>query len=264
MPRDASNVVTRPAPHAERALAACKRLIDVVGSTVTLLVALPLLAVVALLVLILDGRPVLFRQERVGRGGRPFTMLKFRTMVGGAERMLGALQTRNERHGPLFKLTDDPRVTTLGRFLRNSSLDELPQLFNVLRGDMSLVGPRPALASETAQFNAALREARQQVRPGITGLWQIKARDDPAFDEYERLDILYVEARTLRLDLAILALTLPAVLRSAVRRMGGRPAAAPRPDVAVAPAPWQSTPWYGRRLRQTQPSLLRARTDGHD
>ena len=237
-----------------RAVLACKRLIDVAGSLIAIVLTIPVMATVALALLISDGRPVLFRQARVGRGGRTFTILKFRTMVKGAERMLGELQSRNERQGPLFKLTQDPRVTRLGHFLRNSSIDELPQLLNVLKGDMSLVGPRPALPTETAQFGPELRDTRQRVRPGITGLWQIKARDSASFEEYERLDCEYVEALTVRRDLAILALTLPAVIGNARHRLTGSPASVP--EVATSLAPWQTTTLYGRHLIDAQPLLI--------
>ncbi len=235
----------------QRAVLACKRLIDVAGSLVAIVLTIPVMAAVAVALLISDGRPILFRQARVGRGGRTFTILKFRTMVKGAERMLGELQSQNERQGPLFKLTHDPRVTRLGRFLRNSSIDELPQLLNVLRGDMSLVGPRPALPTETAQFGTELRVTRQRVRPGITGLWQIKARDSASFEEYERLDCEYVEALTVRRDLAILALTLPAVIGR--RRLTGSPAHLP--EVGTSLAPWQATALYGRHLVDAQHGL---------
>lgn len=245
-----SVVPTKRASRHRRAVLACKRLVDVAGSLIVILLTIPVMAAVALALLISDGRPVLFRQARVGRGGRTFTILKFRTMVNGAEKMLGELQSQNERQGPLFKLTHDPRVTRLGRFLRDSSIDELPQLVNVLKGDMSLVGPRPALPTETAQFGPELRDTRQRVRPGITGLWQIKARDSASFEEYERLDCEYVEALTVRRDLAILAMTLPAVI--ARRRVTGSPV----PEVATSLVPWQATTLYGRHLLDAQPLLI--------
>lgn len=245
-----SVVPTTRAIRDRRAVLTCKRLLDVAGSLIAIMLTIPVMAAVALALLVSDGRPVLFRQARVGRGGKTFTILKFRTMVKGAERMLGELQSRNERQGPLFKLTEDPRVTRLGRFLRDTSIDELPQLLNVLRGDMSLVGPRPALPAETAQFGAELRDTRQRVRPGITGLWQIKARDSANFEEYERLDCEYVESLTVRRDLAILALTLPAVIGNARRRVSGSPA--PGAGVATTLAPWQTTTLYGRHLVDAQ------------
>ena len=136
-------------------------------------------------------------------GERAFGMLKFRTMVVDAEAQLAKLAAMNERTGPLFNMENDPRVTRIGRILRASSLDELPQLFNVLRGEMSLVGPRPALPKEVAEFPEALR-AREQVMPGITGLWQVEARDNPSFDAYRRLDLFYVENWSITLDLLII------------------------------------------------------------
>ena len=233
--------------------AARKRSLDVVVGTLALLITLPVMLVTALLVLLCDGRPIFFRQERVGRRGEPFTILKFRTMVGGAERMLSELESRNERQGPLFKMTQDPRVTRLGRFLRDSSVDELPQLFNVLRGDMSLVGPRPALAHESAAFGAEHAEARLRVRPGITGLWQVRSRDDADFQAYERLDRQYVETLTLRLDLAILLLTIPAVVFGGMRRLNRGSRTAGDITVPSRSTPWQETAWYGRELLDAQP-----------
>jgi lipopolysaccharide/colanic/teichoic acid biosynthesis glycosyltransferase len=233
-----------------RAALTTKRLVDLVGGTLALLLTLPVIALAAVLVLICDGRPILFRQERLGRRGEPFTILKFRTMVGGAERMLARLEDRNERHGPLFKMAHDPRVTRVGRFLRDSSIDELPQLLNVLRGDMSLVGPRPALARESATFGTEHVQARQRVRPGITGLWQITARDEAGFEEYERLDMEYVETRTLWLDIRILLLTIPAVLVGGLHRIATH--SRPVPDVAPS-GPWHATAWYGKDLLEAQP-----------
>jgi len=194
-----------------------KRAVDIgLGIPVTLFLV-PVIGLISLLVLIGNGRPVFFRQVRVGRDGRPFTMLKFRTMVRDAEARLGELAGCNERRGPLFKLADDPRVTRLGKVLRATSLDELPQLFNVLSGDMALVGPRPALPAEVARFSEEL-QSRHRVRPGLTGLWQVHERDSADFGAYERLDLFYVENWTLGMDLAILARTLPAVLKRAVKR----------------------------------------------
>ena len=218
-------------PRGGRAFEAVKRVIDVVLASILVVLTLPLLLLAALAVLVLDGRPVLFRQTRVGRHGRLFTMYKFRTMVPGAEHQLIDLRDRNERHGPLFKLTHDPRVTRVGRLLRESSIDELPQLFNVLRGSMSLVGPRPALPDETESFHPELL-LRHQVRPGITGLWQVHSRDDSSFEHYHRLDLQYVRERSLRLDVLILLKTVPTVVLRAYDRL-----AVPRPELRVAPAP---------------------------
>jgi len=190
---------------------AVKRLIDVVVATAVLLLAIPVLAVVALLIKRTDGGPVLFRQRRVGEDDREFDILKFRTMAVDAEDRLAELQADNQRSGPLFKLGADPRVTPIGNILRRTSLDELPQLLNVLRGEMSLVGPRPALRREVEEFPPELRE-RHRVRPGITGLWQVEARDNPAFDAYRRLDLFYVRNWTLALDLVIMLGTVEQLL----------------------------------------------------
>ena len=163
----------------------------------------PLFAVIAVAIKATDRGPVLFKQRRVGRDEHEFEVLKFRTMVVDAEARLAELQAANARSGPLFKMAVDPRVTRVGRFLRATSLDELPQLINVVRGDMSLVGPRPALRREVEQFPDRLRQ-RHGVRPGITGLWQVEARDNPSFDAYERLDVFYVKNWSLALDIVIM------------------------------------------------------------
>jgi lipopolysaccharide/colanic/teichoic acid biosynthesis glycosyltransferase len=159
------------------------------------------------------GGPVFFRQERIGKGGDSFPMLKFRTMVVGAEAMLSSLQDRSEGQGPLFKLRDDPRITRVGAKLRQYSLDELPQLINVLRGEMSLVGPRPPLASEVRTYAHDVRR-RLLVKPGMTGLWQINGRSDLSWDESVRFDLYYVENWSVMSDLIILWRTGRAVLRS--------------------------------------------------
>lgn len=185
---------------------AIKRAQDIAVSGVLLLVASPILILTALAVWLGDRGPVLFKQTRVGKDGRLFKVYKFRSMVVDAEAKLKALEAANERTGPLFKMDRDPRVTRIGHFLRSSSIDELPQLLNVLRGDMSLVGPRPALPSEVARFDDALLN-RSKVKPGITGLWQVEARDNPAFSAYRRLDLFYVENWSVTLDLIILLAT---------------------------------------------------------
>lgn len=196
------------APPLSRIQLGLKRAFDVVASTVMLVLAAPLMGLIALAIRLGEARsaekgPIVFRQQRVGRGGATFDVLKFRTMAVDAEARLAALKENNERTGPLFKMEHDPRVTRVGRLLRETSLDELPQLVNVLRGEMSLVGPRPALPSEVASFAPELRE-REQVRPGITGLWQTEARDNPSFETYRRLDLFYVENWSITLDLMIL------------------------------------------------------------
>jgi lipopolysaccharide/colanic/teichoic acid biosynthesis glycosyltransferase len=193
---------------------AIKRAIDLAGAAVGLVVlALPF-AGVALLILLTDGRPVLFVQERAGLGGRPFRMVKFRTMRVGADAERAMLRERNEvSGGASFKLTDDPRVTRTGRFLRRTSIDELPQLWNVLVGDMSLVGPRPHPFDDVEGY-ADWHFRRLSVKPGVTGLWQISARSDPDFDTWVRLDLEYIDTWSLGLDLRILLGTIPALLRT--------------------------------------------------
>jgi lipopolysaccharide/colanic/teichoic acid biosynthesis glycosyltransferase len=198
-----------------------KRVIDVVVAFAGLLATAPLQLVLALLVARKLGRPVLFRQQRPGRFGKPFTLLKFRTMAVDAEARLAELRALNERNGPLFKLAKDPRVTKVGRVLRATSLDELPQLFNVLAGSMSLVGPRPALPSEVASFDADLL-SRHRVTPGITGLWQLEARENASFYAYRHLDLFYVENWSCALDLVILAGTVPALVARSIRSVLGR------------------------------------------
>jgi len=184
-----------------------------------LLIALPVLLVAALIIWLQDRGPVFFRQERVGLGGSPFMLWKLRTMAVDAEDRLDEVRDLNDRVGPLLKVERDPRVTRFGHFLRITSIDELPQLWNVLIGDMSLVGPRPALPSEVEMFDDELRE-RHNVRPGITGLWQVEARDNPSFASYRRLDLFYVKNWSMSLDLVILILTFQSVLARAIRSVG--------------------------------------------
>lgn len=188
-----------------------KRGTDVVLTAAGLVAIAPVLAVIAALVKLGDGGPVLFRQTRVGIDGRTFTMLKFRSMRVDAEERLAALQALNEGAGPLFKMKDDPRVTKVGKFLRRYSLDELPQLFNVLGGSMSLVGPRPPLPTEADQYGDDVRR-RLLVTPGLTGLWQVSGRSSLSWEESVRLDLRYVENWSLGLDLLILWKTAFAVL----------------------------------------------------
>lgn len=192
-----------------------KRVVDIVGGSIALIVAAPVLAGAAVAIKLDGGGPVLFRNERVGRGGRPFMVFKLRTMVVDAESQLHLVQAANERRGPLFKSHADPRITRVGRILRATSIDELPQLFNVLRGTMSLVGPRPALAHEVEQFDADL-QGRTRVKPGMTGLWQIEGRNDPSFDAYRRLDLFYLDNWSLELDFVILMSTARAVVVQSV------------------------------------------------
>jgi exopolysaccharide biosynthesis polyprenyl glycosylphosphotransferase len=185
---------------------------DRVFAFIALVVSSPLLALIALVIRLDDGGPVLFRQTRVGKDGRSFTVCKFRTMVPDAEERKAGLAARNQQQGPLFKMRDDPRLTRIGGWLRRWSLDELPQLLNVLAGEMSLVGPRPALPEEAAMYGDHVRR-RLVVKPGMTGLWQVNGRSDLSWDESVRLDLRYVENWSLMLDLQILWKTWAAVAR---------------------------------------------------
>nr|WP_206313827.1 sugar transferase [Streptomyces coryli] len=187
-----------------------KRLIDITGASFLLLLTAPLLALIALAVAATSPGGCLYRQARAGQGGAAFTMLKFRTMRSGAAAERDALAERNESDGHLFKLQDDPRVTPVGRLLRRCSLDELPQLVNVLRGEMSLVGPRPLPVTDSDYTGEARR--RLAVLPGVTGPWQVSGRSELSWDDMVRLDLDYVDNWRLRRDLSILARTLPAVL----------------------------------------------------
>lgn len=190
-----------------------KRLFDVVVSSLLLLVASPVMVAVAVLVKLDSSGPILFRQERVGIEGRPFRMLKFRSMVVDAEERLTDLTHQNEGHGVLFKIKNDPRVTRVGAILRKYSLDELPQLFNIFAGSMSLVGPRPPLPSEVEAYEQDVRR-RLLVKPGLTGLWQVSGRSNLSWQDSVRLDLYYVENWSLAGDLLIILRTVRAVFRS--------------------------------------------------
>jgi len=190
-----------------------KGALDRLGAAIALLLVAPVLLVIAVAVRMSGPGPVLYRQERVGAYGRHYTMLKFRSMVDGADDRLQDLLELNEHDGLLFKIRRDPRVTPVGRWLRRFSLDELPQLFNVLGGSMSLVGPRPPLPSEVERYDTSIRR-RLLVKPGLTGLWQISGRSDLSWEESVRLDLRYVENWSLALDLLILWKTASAVIRS--------------------------------------------------
>ncbi len=189
-----------------------KAVFDRLLAVACLIVAAPLLGVLAMIIRLDDGGPALFRQTRVGRGGRKFSVYKFRTMVTDAEARKDELACRNQQQGPLFKIRKDPRITRAGGWLRRWSLDELPQLLNVLAGDMSLVGPRPALPEEAAMYGDHVRR-RLAVKPGMTGLWQVNGRADLPWDESVRLDLRYVENWSFMLDLQILWKTSAAVVR---------------------------------------------------
>ena len=188
-----------------------KRAIDYVFSIVVLILLAPLLLAIAIAVKLDSPGPVFYLSERIGKKGRVFRCIKFRTMVHGADKQRAAMMHLNEREGVLFKISGDPRITRLGRFLRKYSLDELPQFFNVLRGDMSVVGPRPPIGSEVREYKLShLR--RLDVTPGITGLWQVQARQDPSFDSYISLDVTYIENWSLWLDIQIILRTIGVVL----------------------------------------------------
>jgi len=188
-----------------------KRCFDLVLASFGLVLVSPVLLVSAIAIKLDSPGPILFRQQRVGRNGKRFWCLKLRTMVSDAEAKIDDLRHRNEADGPLFKIKDDPRVTRIGRFLRKSSIDDPPQLWNVVKGEMSLVGPRPALPREVDAWAAALHQ-RLRVRPGITGMWQVNGRSRSRFEDYARLDLYYVDNWSLVTDLMIMVKTLPAVL----------------------------------------------------
>jgi exopolysaccharide biosynthesis polyprenyl glycosylphosphotransferase len=200
-------------PQSDRAGGWAKRLFDLVVAGGLVVVLSPLLLVVALLIRLQDGGPVLYRQRRVGANGDEFEMIKFRSMVVDAEARLAEIAHANEHDGLLFKIREDPRITRVGRFIRKFSIDELPQLFNVLRGEMSLVGPRPPLFNEYEQYEQDTHR-RLLVRPGMTGLWQVSGRADLPWSEAVRLDLYYVDNWSMVIDLVIMVKTVKAVLVS--------------------------------------------------
>jgi exopolysaccharide biosynthesis polyprenyl glycosylphosphotransferase len=191
---------------------ALKRVFDIAFALAAIIAAAPVLIAIAVAIRLEDGGPVFYVSERVGKKGTLFPCYKFRSMVMNAEKIKAQLASKNERTGILFKMKDDPRVTKVGKFLRKYSLDEIPQLFNVLQGDMSIVGPRPPIASEVAKYEID-HFRRLEVLPGLTGLWQVRARQDPSFERYIALDTAYVENWSFWLDLKIILLTASAVLR---------------------------------------------------
>jgi exopolysaccharide biosynthesis polyprenyl glycosylphosphotransferase len=190
-----------------------KRLIDICGSAVLLLIMIPLFMLVAVLIKLDSPGPVFFWQERIGLNKRRFRLLKFRTMVEGAEKQQQMLEHLNEADGPVFKIKDDPRITHIGKFLRCFSIDELPQLFNVLHGEMSLVGPRPLPVRDIELIDAPWHKRRLSVKPGITCLWQVNGRSNVGFDDWVRMDLEYIDTWSLGLDMKILVKTILAVLR---------------------------------------------------
>ena len=189
-----------------------KRLIDIVGSGLGILILIPVFLIIGILIkLEYPKGSVFFSQKRNGLNGKEFNMYKFRSMVHNAEDLLESLMSKNEMDGPVFKIKDDPRITKIGKFIRKTSLDELPQLFNVLKGDMSLVGPRPPIPREVIQYNK-YQYQRLLVKPGITCYWQISGRNNIDFDEWVELDLKYIKERNLFKDIYIILMTLPVLL----------------------------------------------------
>lgn len=189
-----------------------KRLIDIVGSGLGILILIPVFLIIGILIKLEDPKgSVFFSQKRNGLNGKEFNMYKFRSMVHNAEDLLESLMSKNEMDGPVFKIKDDPRITKIGKFIRKTSLDELPQLFNVLKGDMSLVGPRPPIPREVIQYNK-YQYQRLLVKPGITCYWQISGRNNIDFDEWVELDLKYIKERNLFKDIYTILMTLPVLL----------------------------------------------------
>lgn len=191
--------------------AGAKRGFDLALGVVILILLIPIFPLVALMIKLDTRGPVFFKQDRVGRDGKIFKFYKFRSMLDRAEEKKAALDHQNEQEGPIFKIRSDPRITNVGRFLRRSSLDEIPQILNVLKGDMSIVGPRPPLPSEVENYQP-WHHRRLEVKPGITCLWQISGRSQIGFDEWMRLDVEYLKTRSFRTDLLIFLKTIPAVI----------------------------------------------------
>lgn len=188
---------------AEMSYYVVKRGIDVICSLIGLILLSPMLVLVAIVIKLDSKGPILFKQERVGYKGEKFYMYKFRSMVINAEELKKELHKHNEMSGPMFKMKDDPRVTRVGRFIRKTSIDELPQLFNVLKGEMSLVGPRPSLPSEVDKF-ADWMKKRLEVKPGLTCYWQVSGRNNIGFNEWMKLDCKYVDERNIWIDLKLI------------------------------------------------------------
>jgi exopolysaccharide biosynthesis polyprenyl glycosylphosphotransferase len=189
-----------------------KRAIDLAGATVGLAVLMPLMLLAAAAIKLSSRGPVIYAQERCGINKRRFKMYKFRTMVVDADKLQASLEASNEAQGPVFKIKNDPRLTRIGRLLRKTSIDELPQLVNVIRGEMSLVGPRPLPLRDVHHFTRPSDMRRFSVRPGLTCLWQVSGRSNLGFNEWVKLDLAYIDAWSLALDFRILIRTIPAVL----------------------------------------------------
>jgi exopolysaccharide biosynthesis polyprenyl glycosylphosphotransferase len=190
---------------------AFKRTFDIFASSIALACLSPLMVVVAVLIKVTSRGPILFKQDRVGLHGRTFHMLKFRSMIANAEELKAKLMAHNEQQGPVFKITRDPRITAVGRFIRKYSIDELPQLLNVLRGEMSVVGPRPPIPEEVETYEAWQRR-RLSVRPGLTCVWQVSGRNEISFEEWMYLDMQYIDHWSLAQDFQLILKTVPIVL----------------------------------------------------
>jgi exopolysaccharide biosynthesis polyprenyl glycosylphosphotransferase len=188
-----------------------KRVFDLAVGSFILIFLIPIYPIIVLMIKLDSPGPVLYRQNRVGKGGKVFKFYKFRSMYKGADKRRKQVEKMNEQDGPVFKIKADPRITSVGRFLRRSSLDEIPQIFNVLKGDMSIVGPRPPLPQEVTRY-LPWHMRRLEVKPGITCLWQISGRSHISFNEWMRLDIEYLKSRSFRTDLLIFLKTVPAVI----------------------------------------------------
>jgi len=214
---DARGDDDRPGPEKDFVIAGSaryafgKRLFDLTLCLLGLILLVPIFPLIALMIKLDSKGPIFYRQDRVGQNGNVFKFYKFRSMIARADEKSMALQKKNEQDGPIFKIKDDPRITSVGTFLRRSSLDEIPQILNVLRGDMSVVGPRPPLPSEVTAYKPWHRR-RLEVKPGITCLWQISGRSQIGFDEWMRLDIEYIKTRSMFTDLVIFVRTIPAVI----------------------------------------------------
>lgn len=180
-----------------------KRTIDIIASLVGLVILSPLLLVIAILIKLESKGPIVFSQKRIGLDGKAFNMYKLRSMVVNAEELKRKLAAENEMSGPMFKMKNDPRITKIGRFIRKTSVDELPQLINILKGDMSLVGPRPSLPNEVKEFDSWMMR-RLEVKPGLTCIWQVSGRNNIDFEDWMKLDIKYVEERSLLLDIKLI------------------------------------------------------------
>ncbi len=189
-----------------------KRAMDIFFSGLAIIVLSPVLFIIAVAIKTESKGPVIFCQKRIGKNGKEFYMYKFRSMVVNAEDILNKLEKQNEADGPVFKMKDDPRVTKVGKFIRKYSLDELMQLFNILKGDMSIVGPRPALPKEVEEYDDFARN-RLKVKPGLTCYWQVMGRSNISFDEWMQLDVKYIKEMNLWLDIKLILKTIPAVLK---------------------------------------------------